>query len=154
LSEQLHERGGCHADRDAGRWLDVRRLVGRWLRRYRRVHCHNEEDQAVTAQFERLVSMTSLSLSAGKVLYGHEQMERLSVSVSSKAGGSKPSGKVAVRKSATKTACVITLSAGKGSCTLKAAQLPSGTYKLVAAYSGSLDFDSSVSSKQTLTVAK
>ncbi len=102
---------------------------------------------------DKAKSKTSLKLSAAKVLYGDEQVERLSVSVSSKAGGSKPSGKVAVKKSATKTVCVITLSAGRGSCTLKAAQLPGGTYSLVAAYSGSLDFDTSVSAKQTLTVA-
>ena len=101
---------------------------------------------------DKATSKTSLKLSAAMVRYGREQMERLSVSVSSNAGGPKPSGKVAVKKSATKTVCVITLSAAKGSCTLKATQLPGGTYRLVAAYSGSLDFGTSISAKQTLTV--
>ena len=109
---------------------------------------------------DKAKSKTTLKLSGAKVLYDHEHVERLSVSISSTAGGSKPSGKVTVKeklaakKSATKTVCVITLSAAKGSCTLKAAQLLGGTYSLVATYSGSLDFDTSVSAKQTLTVAK
>jgi List-Bact-rpt repeat protein/Big-like domain-containing protein/NHL repeat-containing protein len=109
---------------------------------------------------DKAKSKTALKMSAAKARYDHEQVERLSVSVSSNAGASKPSGRVAVKemvavkKSATKTVCVIILSAAKGSCSLKAAQLPGGAYSLVAAYSGSVDFDTSVSVKQTLTVAK
>jgi hypothetical protein len=49
---------------------------------------------------------------------------------------------------------VITLSSGKGSCTLSAKRLKVGTYRLVATYGGSTNFKGSTSAKETLTVVK
>jgi hypothetical protein len=97
-------------------------------------------------------SKTTLSLSAAKVTYGHEQAEHLTVTVTAQYSGT-PGGKVTI-KTGTVTVCVITLASGKGSCTLTARQFPAGTRTLVAGYPGSSDFTSSASARQTLTVVK
>jgi hypothetical protein len=97
--------------------------------------------------------VTALKLAARKVIYGHEQVLNLSVTVSPQYSGSTPTGTVTVKESTT-TLCVITLSSGKGSCTLSAKKLPVRTYRLVATYGGSTDFAGSASAKETLTVAK
>jgi hypothetical protein len=97
-------------------------------------------------------SETSLSLSATKVTYGHEQSEKLSVAVSPQYSG-MPSGKVTIKTSST-TVCTITLKLGKGTCTLSATQLNTGSHRLVADYAGNSDFNSSVSVTKTITVAK
>lgn len=49
---------------------------------------------------------------------------------------------------------MITLTSGKGSCTLSSRQLSVGTHTLVAAYSGNADFTRSTSLKKTLTIVK
>ena len=50
--------------------------------------------------------------------------------------------------------CEITLSSGKGSCTLSAKRLHSGTYQLTATYDGNGALMYSVSNQRTLIVAK
>jgi hypothetical protein len=95
---------------------------------------------------------TALQLSATKITYGHEQSERLSVTVSSQFPGSMPTGTVTV-KASTGTLCVITLSSGKGSCRLSPNKLKARTYSLVATYGGSTNFKGSTSVK-TLSVAE
>jgi hypothetical protein len=101
----------------------------------------------------KATTKTALKLSTTKVTYGHEQTEHLSVTVSPQHSGSKPTGTVKVKESST-TLCVITLSSGKGSCTLSAKRLKVGTYRLVATYGGSTNFKGSTSAKETLTVVK
>jgi len=101
----------------------------------------------------KATSQTALSLSAPSVTYGDEQVEHISVTVSPQIAGPTPTGTVTVKESTT-TVCVITLSAGKGSCTLAATQLSGGSYPIVASYNGSGDFESSASAAATLTVAK
>ena len=95
---------------------------------------------------------TSLKLSAAKLTYGHEQVEKLSVIVSPKYAG-PPGGKVNVKVGRV-TVCVITLKSGKGACTLTAKKLRPGTYTLIAAYLGSSNYATSVSAKSTLAVAR
>ncbi len=94
---------------------------------------------------------TNLVASPVSVVYGHEQAERLSVSVSPRFRGAPPTGTVTV-KSSTGALCVITLSSGKGSCRLSPKQLEPRTYSLVATYGGSSNFKSSTSAKKKLTV--
>jgi hypothetical protein len=101
----------------------------------------------------KATSKTALKLSATKVTYGNEQTEHLAVTVSPQYSGSTPTGTVTIKQAAT-TLCTITLSSGKGSCTLSAKKLPVGTYYLVARYGGSANFGSSASVTETLTVAK
>jgi len=48
----------------------------------------------------------------------------------------------------------ITLSAGKGRCTLSAKKLRAGSYHLVATYHGDADFTGSASATKRITVAK
>ncbi|MGO9964831.1 MAG: protease pro-enzyme activation domain-containing protein, partial [Acidimicrobiales bacterium] len=65
---------------------------------------------------------TNLVASPNPVPYGHEQSERLSVTLSSRFPGSTPTGTVTI-KAPTGTLCVITLSSGKGSCRLSPKKL-------------------------------
>jgi hypothetical protein len=101
----------------------------------------------------KATSKTTLKLSSSKVTYGHEQTEHLSVTVSPEFGGSTPTGRVTVEGSGM-TLCVITLSSGKGSCTLSVKRVKAGTYRFVATYGRSTNFEGSTSAKETLTVAK
>ncbi len=94
---------------------------------------------------------TALTLSATKITYGHEQSERASVTVNAAAG--TPTGKATVTDGRT-IACTITLSAGKGSCTLAKSVLKAGAYHITAAYAGSADLDASTSASKALTVVK
>ena len=92
---------------------------------------------------------TSLKLSAAQVTYGDEQVEQLSVSVSPQYAGTTPTGTVTISGAN----CQITLSSGKGSCTLPAAYFNAGNRQMVATYNGSSDFRHSASAKETITIA-
>jgi hypothetical protein len=102
-------------------------------------------------------SSTALTLSKPSVVYGDEEATRVEVTVSPEHSG-VPSGTVTITAGST-TLCNVTLSAGKGSCTLSGTKLPAGTYVgtkngLVAIYKGNADFVTSASPNRTLTVAK
>jgi hypothetical protein len=103
-------------------------------------------------QVMRASSGTQLSLSAGRVTYGHEQAERATVTVTPPYGP-PATGAVALR-SGSATLCTITLVAGHGECTLSAARLPAGTWHLSAAYSGSGNVAPSTTPSVPLTVAR
>jgi hypothetical protein len=96
----------------------------------------------------KAMSATALNLSAATVIQGNEQAEKISASVSS-AGA--PTGKVAIAAGA-RLLCTITLVSAAGSCTLQAAQLPPGSYRVTASYSGNANIKASVSPAQALTV--
>jgi hypothetical protein len=91
---------------------------------------------------------TSLDLSARRVTYGDEQVEQLTVSVSPQHPGTTPTGTVRISGAN----CEITLSAGKGSCTLPPAYFNAGNRNMVATYLGSSDFKHSASAKRTVTI--
>jgi hypothetical protein len=97
-------------------------------------------------------SAAALTLSATKITYGKEQSEKFSVKISPQYSGT-PAGKVTI-KAASATACTITLSSGKGSCTLGKTALKAGSHHVTAVYAGSTDFGSSTSIAKTLTVEK
>ena len=101
----------------------------------------------------KAASETSLELSATRIVYGHEQAERLSVTLSPRHSGSAPAGRVAV-SDATTTLCVIHVSSGRGSCTLSSSKLAAGSYRLRASFAGSTAFDGSRSAPERLTVAR
>jgi hypothetical protein len=102
----------------------------------------------------KATSKIALKLSPSKVTFGHEASEHISVNVSPEFAGSVPDGKVTVKISS-RTLCVISLSSsGMGSCTLSAKKLSVGTYGVVANYSGSRDFNTSASTKETLAVVE
>jgi hypothetical protein len=92
----------------------------------------------------------TLALSAGTVRFGHEQAEKISVSVTA-ANGRRPPGKVTVT-AGTATLCVIALSAGTGSCRLAASRLRPGSYTVAAVYDGSHDYQGSNVAKKALRV--
>ncbi|MGA2805488.1 MAG: kelch repeat-containing protein [Acidimicrobiales bacterium] len=102
----------------------------------------------------RVVKATSkiaLRLSAAKVIFGKEQVERFSVTVAPQFAGSTPTGRVTIRNGST-VLCTTSLSSGKATCRLSPSELKAGTYRLVAAYRGGTDFNGSSSAKETLTV--
>ena len=91
---------------------------------------------------------TSLKLSAAQVTYGHEQVEQLTVTVSPQYPGTTPTGTVTISGAN----CQVTLSSGKGSCTLPAAYFTAGNHQMVATYNGSSNFRRSASAKMTITI--
>jgi hypothetical protein len=92
----------------------------------------------------------TLGLSTGTVRVGHEQAEKISVAVTA-ANGRRPPGKVTV-KAGSVTLCVITLSAGAGSCRPAASSLRPGSYTVAAVYDGSHDYQGSNAAKKPLRV--
>jgi hypothetical protein len=95
---------------------------------------------------------TTLALSTGTVVYGHEQSEKLSVTV--KATNFEPvTGKVAVKAGST-VVCTITLSNNAGSCRPAKSKLKAGTYSLVADYGPTQIYMSSLSPGKKLQVKK
>ncbi|MGA2530959.1 MAG: Ig-like domain repeat protein [Acidimicrobiales bacterium] len=98
-------------------------------------------------------SNTTLSLSTTAVTYGHEQLALLSATVSPRHPGPAPTGKVTIGESGT-ALCVVTLSAGSGSCTLSAKRLNTGIYHLSATYGGSTELAVSKSGRATLAVVR
>jgi hypothetical protein len=97
-----------------------------------------------------LPTVIKLALSTGTVRVGHEQAEKISVSVTA-ANGRRPPGKVTVTAGRA-TLCVITLSAGAGSCRLGASKLRPGNYTVAAVYDGSHDYQGSNVAKKPLKV--
>jgi hypothetical protein len=99
----------------------------------------------------RAKTSTSLSLSKATITYGHENAEKLTVSVSH-LSSSYATGKVTIKAGST-TICTISLSKGTGSCTLSTTKLRAGTYHLSASYGSDTNYASSNSSGKTLKVA-
>jgi hypothetical protein len=98
-----------------------------------------------------LATKTTESLSAARAIYGREQTEKISVTVSAPLG--VVSGTVQVR-SGTRTACTITLAGGEGSCTLPATAMGPGRRTVIAAYRGGLGFAASSSATRSFAVAR
>jgi hypothetical protein len=93
---------------------------------------------------------TAFTLSRTSVAYGQENLEKLSVKVSSALGGT-PAGTVTI-KAGTTVLCTIALSKGTGSCTLSATRLRPGNYSLLARYGGNASYaPSSVTRGLTVT---
>jgi hypothetical protein len=99
------------------------------------------------------VATASLTLSAARASFGHEQAERLTAKVTGQVSGIAPTGKVTV-KAGSAAVCSITLASGHGSCTLGATKLRPGTYHLAASYGGDVTYGSAVSASKTLTVVQ
>jgi hypothetical protein len=95
---------------------------------------------------------TALTLSAGTVVFGHEQSEKLSVAVTP-ANHEPVTGAVTVTAGST-VVCTITLANNAGSCRPAKSKLKPGTYSLVAKYGATQIYMSSVSPAKKLTVKK
>jgi hypothetical protein len=88
---------------------------------------------------------TSLTLSRSSVAYGHENLEKLTVKVTSPLGGTAI-GAVTIKIKST-VLCIIRLTKGAGSCVLTATRLKPGAYSLTAAYGGSTYYSGSSAAK-------
>jgi hypothetical protein len=99
----------------------------------------------------RASTTVALTLSVGKVTYGHEQNERFWVTVAARFSPVAPSGSVMIRKSTT-TLCTIKVTNGLGSCALPSAELHAGSYGVYASYERNTNFVGSTSAKKALAV--
>jgi hypothetical protein len=95
---------------------------------------------------------TTLALSAGTVVYGHEQSEKFSVTV--KGANFEPvTGAVTVKAGST-VVCTITLTDNAGSCRPAASKLKPGSYSVTAKYGPTQIYMTSTSAAKTLKVKK
>jgi hypothetical protein len=101
---------------------------------------------------EAAATTARLTLTKTEIVYGHENAERISVTVTSPAG--TPPGTVRVTANSNEiTICTITVKSGKGSCTLGRKQLkPHYSYSLAGTYLGAASFASSASNAETVGV--
>jgi hypothetical protein len=121
------------------------------------VDFNSASSDPVNLTISRAGSTTGFTRSAAKVTFGREKSEHLRVSVQSLIAGTL-SGSVTIRAHMAHhkavTVCKITLSAGAGSCTLKAKALKAGKYTLTASFPGDVDFAPSAAPSKVLTVKK
>ncbi|MGO9557927.1 MAG: Ig-like domain repeat protein [Acidimicrobiales bacterium] len=101
----------------------------------------------------KATTTTAIKLSTDSVIYGDENAEHVTATVSPEFAGSDPTGTVTVTESKT-TLCQITLASGTGSCSPKGTAIPSGSFRVVASYAGSSNFDASASPTDKLTIGK
>ena len=94
----------------------------------------------------------AVTTSAAAVVYGKEQGERLSVTVTPEHAGT-PTGRVLV-KSGSVTICQIALAAGKGGCSLGPTQLAVGTARITVSYGGDANFAGAAAKTVVLGIAK
>ena len=99
------------------------------------------------------LTSTALSLSRTTVAFRTEQSERFTAQVAVPAGMAYASGAVAVTRGSRKL-CTITLTRGKGTCSLTATELPVGSYQISARYEGSNELKASTSPGKKLVVTK
>ena len=105
-----------------------------------------------TLTVSKATSETSLSISRATLTYGHEQSEKLSVTVGAEYAGI-PTGRVVVRAGKA-TICVMTLRSGRGTCRFSARKLRARKYHLTATYGGDRNFDGSSESGLLIIVRK
>jgi hypothetical protein len=99
-------------------------------------------------------SATSLSVASGRIIYGREQLARLSVKVYLPFAKNLPAPTGSVMLTAgTRQLCTITLVSGLGTCWLSARELAVGTHLVSATYSGSDEYFLSTTT-QSLVVAR
>jgi Big-like domain-containing protein len=101
----------------------------------------------------QLPTSTALTVSAARVVFGHEQTERLTVTVAGPAGvaGDIPTGQVTITVGSV-VVTTVDLVGGKATVTLTASQLRPGSYGLIASYSGDQANYASASDAQHLAV--
>ena len=115
------------------------------------VGTQDETNSAVMDKEAVEATKAFLSLSTGRLTYGHEQAELVSARVTAKVGD--PEGAVVVASGST-TLCVIGLINGSGSCALAPKALPAGTHTVTGYYVGESFFKASSSASKTIVVVK
>jgi hypothetical protein len=96
-------------------------------------------------------TVTTLTLSAARITFGHEGSEVLTFQVAS-GNAQSPTGAVTVTTGPF-VICASALSKnGTGTCTMSDSQLAPGIYQLIATYRGDADNAGSTSTAQRLTV--
>jgi hypothetical protein len=96
---------------------------------------------------------TKVSLSPSSVILGSESSAVFSVSVSTGNGEVVPNAETVSVKVGS-ASCVVTLSAGKGTCFIGNSVLSAGSYSVSASYAGDINLSNSSGSGPTLTVKK
>jgi hypothetical protein len=98
-----------------------------------------------------LPTSTTAAVSRTALTYGAEQQEKVTATVAA-AAGEVPAGAIAVEADGAPR-CMITVTAGTGSCALPATGLSAGSATLTASYQGNYLFDSSAGSPVSITVS-
>ncbi len=101
----------------------------------------------------KALTTSALSLSRTTASYGSEENVKFTAQVTVPAGMPAATGEVIVSSGSARL-CVITLSRGKGSCSLTASELSVGSHSITARYVGSTDLALSASPSRTLKVTK
>jgi hypothetical protein len=99
---------------------------------------------------ESPVASAALARSAATVQFGHEQSERLTITVKPQAGGT-PTGDVTI-KAGQRALATVPLTSGQATWTMPAKKLRPGTYRLTGTYTSSNGYESATSGKRTLVV--
>jgi hypothetical protein len=92
----------------------------------------------------------ALARSTATVQFGHEQSERLTISVKPETGGT-PAGDVTI-KAGQRTLATVPLTNGQAAWTMPAKILRPGTYRLTGTYTSSNGYDPATTGKRTLVV--
>ena len=100
----------------------------------------------------RAPTATALKLSSGRIVFGHEQREHLTVTVRPRFAG-VPAGTVVISARG-KVLCRLVLRHASASCSLTGRQLRPGTYRLTARYLGSPSYLGSRSAAMLVTVLR
>ena len=107
----------------------------------------------VTLTVAKAATTSALSMSDGIARLGLEQHVKFTVRVRVPLG-MLPAGGIVEVMTGSKNLCAVRLVRGTGSCSLKASELPAGTYSVLARYGGSSTNDESASRRQTLVITK
>ena len=94
---------------------------------------------------------TTITVIPSTVVYGHEDTTVFSATVTPTFAGPVPTGTVTVSSGPT-TLCVVSLTAGSGSCSTTATMLAAGTHTVTGAYGGNPDLSGSTSSTDAFVV--
>jgi hypothetical protein len=99
---------------------------------------------------ESPTASAALARTTATVQFGHEQSERLTISVKPEAGGT-PAGDVTI-KAGQRTLATVPLTSGQATWTMPAKKLRPGTYRLTGTYTSSNGYDPATTGKRTLVV--
>jgi hypothetical protein len=99
---------------------------------------------------ESPAASAALARNTATVQFGHEQSERLTITIKPETGGT-PTGNVTI-KAGQRTLATVPLTSGQATWTMPAKKLRPGTYRLTGTYTSSNGYESATTAKRTLVV--
>jgi hypothetical protein len=99
---------------------------------------------------ESPAASAALARNTATVQFGHEQSERLTITIKPETGGT-PTGNVTI-KAGQRTLATVPLTSGQATWTMPAKKLRPGTYRLTGTYTSSNGYEPATTAKRTLVV--